>query len=85
VRRHAGTEGFRPALRYTGQEVSTLVNLANEGHGLTLLPETTLRRPGVTSVPVREPRLCHRMELIHAALARDSPAANLAAMLSGAR
>jgi DNA-binding transcriptional LysR family regulator len=82
IRRHAGTGVFKPALRYTGEDVTTLINLAAEGHGLTLLPETVLRPGGITSVQVAQPRLCHRMELIHTALPRRSPAADLAAILS---
>ena len=82
IRRHAGVEGFRPALRYTGTDVMSLINLAAQGHGLTLLPETVLRDRGVTAVQVDTPRLCHRMELIHTALPNRSPAATLALLLS---
>jgi DNA-binding transcriptional LysR family regulator len=83
IRRHAGTAGFKPAFRYTGQDLKTLINLAAAGHGLTLLPETAVRDQGVTAVHVALPRLCHRLELIHAALPKRSPAAALAAILSG--
>jgi DNA-binding transcriptional LysR family regulator len=83
IRRHAGTEGFRPALRYAGTDVLTLIGLAVGGQGLTLLPESALVGTGVTSVPIAQPRLSHRVELIHAALAKRSPAAALAAILSG--
>lgn len=82
IRRHAGTDGFSPALRYPGADVMTLIQLAAAGHGLTLLPETVLRDGGITTVRVTAPRLCHRMELIHTALPKLSPAATLAAMLS---
>ncbi|MDX6418766.1 MAG: hypothetical protein QOG28_3386 [Trebonia sp.] len=82
IRRHAGPGAFKPALRYTGEDVTTLINLAAEGHGLTLLPETILRRGDITSVHVAQPRLCHRTELIHTALPNRSPAADLAAILS---
>jgi DNA-binding transcriptional LysR family regulator len=82
IRRHADTEGFRPALRYTGADVMSLIELVAAGHGLTLLPETVLRRGGITAVHVTQPRLCHRMELIHTALPMRSPAAALAAILS---
>jgi DNA-binding transcriptional LysR family regulator len=82
IRRHAGTDGFNPALRYTGEDVMSLIQLAAGGHGLTLLPETVLRDSGITTVHVAAPRVCHRMELIHTALPRHSPAAALAAMLS---
>jgi DNA-binding transcriptional LysR family regulator len=82
IRRHARTEGFRPALRYTGADVMSLISLAAAGHGLTLLPETVLRDSGITSVRVALPRLYHRVELLHAALPRRSPAAALTEILS---
>ena len=82
IRRHAGVEGFRPALRYDGEDVMTLINLAAAGHGLTLLPEPVLRAPGITTVRVTEPRVSHRVELLHAALHADSPAAALADILT---
>ena len=82
IRRHADTAGFKPAFRYAGADVTTLINLATQGHGLTLLPETVLGDRTITSVQVAQPRLCHRMELIHTALPRRSPAATLAAILS---
>ena len=75
-------DGFKPALRYAGEDVTTLINLAATGHGLTLLPESVLSDRGVTSVRVAQPRLSHRMELIHTALPKRSPAAALAAILS---
>jgi DNA-binding transcriptional LysR family regulator len=83
IRRHAATEGFRPGLRYTGQDTATLIGLALAGHGLTLLPETAVRLAGVTAVPVRTPRLRHRTELLHTALPDGSPAVWLAAALAG--
>lgn len=83
IRRHAGTEGFRPAFRYTGTDVITLLNFATTGHGLTLLPAKVLSNSGITSVAVAQPRLTHRVELIHAALPKSSPAAALATILSG--
>ena len=82
IRRHAGTSGFRPAFRYTGEDVLTLIALATAGHGLTLLPENALRVSGITSVQVAQPRLSHRVELLHAALPKTSPASALAAILS---
>jgi DNA-binding transcriptional LysR family regulator len=82
IRRRAGTGEFTPTLHYTGQDVITLINLASAGHGLTLLPETALSLRAITTVPVTTPRLCHRMELIHTALPKHSPAATLAALLS---
>lgn len=82
IRRHADTDGFKPSFRYTGTDLATLLNLAAAGHGLTLLPETTLRDKGITSVHVAQPRLTHRIELLHAAQSKPSPAVALAAILS---
>ena len=82
IRRHAGTEGFKPAFRYTGTDAMTLISLAAAGHGLTLLPKSLLSGRDITSVQVAEPRLSHRVELIHAAIQKRSPAAALAAILS---
>jgi DNA-binding transcriptional LysR family regulator len=83
IRRRAGTEGFKPAMCYAGEDVTTLLNLAATGHGLTLLPESVLSDRGTTNVRVTQPRLRHRTELIHTALPKRSPAAALAAILSG--
>jgi DNA-binding transcriptional LysR family regulator len=82
IRRHAATEGFKPGLHYAGEDVLTLMSLVAAGHGLTLLPESILRRTDITGLPVSQPRLSHRVELLHAALPKGSPAATLAAMLS---
>jgi len=82
IRRHAGTEGFRPALHYTGADVTTLLNLAAAAHGLTLLPEQFLGVAKIRTVSVIQPRLSHRVELLHAALPADSPATALAAILT---
>jgi DNA-binding transcriptional LysR family regulator len=81
IRRHAGVEGFWPALRYEGSDTLTLIRLATAGHGLTLLPEPALPA-GITAVTVTTPRVLHRIELIHGTLRESSPAAELAAILS---
>jgi DNA-binding transcriptional LysR family regulator len=81
IRRQAGVDGFRPAFRYAGADVLSLLRLAAAGHGLTLLPEPALPA-GVTAVPVTTPRVVHRIELIHGTLRESSPAAELAAILS---
>jgi DNA-binding transcriptional LysR family regulator len=82
IRRHAGTEGFKPALHYTGADITTLLNLAAAAHGLTLLPEKSLGATGITAVNVTHPRVSHRVELLHPALRPDSPAAVLADILT---
>jgi DNA-binding transcriptional LysR family regulator len=82
IRRHAATEGFRPAFRYTGTEIATLLNLAATGHGLTLLPEPVLRRARVTAILVTTPRMSNRIELLHTSLPPSAPAADLVAILT---
>jgi DNA-binding transcriptional LysR family regulator len=62
-----GGRGFRPSLRYDGTDVRTLTALAAAGHGLTLLPRSAATGvPGAVAVPVTEPRLVHRTELVYA-------------------
>jgi DNA-binding transcriptional LysR family regulator len=82
IRRMSGTEGFRPALRYEGTDITTLLNLAAAAHGLTLLPVTAVSHPGITAKAVRSPRVTHRVELIHGTLATRSAGQRLAALLS---
>ena len=81
IRRHAGVDGFRPALRYAGSDVLSLLRLAAAGHGLTLLPVPVLPA-GITAIPVTTPQVVHRIELIHGTLRDSSPAAELAAILT---
>jgi DNA-binding transcriptional LysR family regulator len=81
IRRHACVDGFRPALRYAGSDLLSLIRLAAAGLGLTLLPERALP-VGITAIPVSTPRVVHRTELIHGSLRESSPAAELAAILS---
>ncbi|WP_330347990.1 LysR family transcriptional regulator [Streptomyces sp. NBC_00582] len=62
-----GGGGFRPALRYDGTDVRLLTTLAATGHGLALLPRSAAAGvPGAVAVPVTEPHLVHRTELVHA-------------------
>jgi DNA-binding transcriptional LysR family regulator len=63
-----GGHGFRPALRYDGTDVRTLTALAAAGHGLTLLPESATDVAGTVAVPLTQPRVVHRTELVHAGL-----------------
>ncbi|MDX3312106.1 LysR family transcriptional regulator [Streptomyces sp. ME08-AFT2] len=63
-----GGIGFRPALRYDGCDVRLLTALAAAGHGLTLLPRSAAAGvQGAVAVPVVEPRVVHRVEIVHAA------------------
>ncbi|KKD05439.1 LysR family transcriptional regulator [Streptomyces sp. WM6386] len=78
-----GGHGFRPALRYDGTDVRTLTALATAGRGLTLLPRSAATGiPGTVAVPVTEPRVVHRTELVHAGVLRGAAAA-LADVLTG--
>jgi DNA-binding transcriptional LysR family regulator len=88
IRRHASTDGFRPAFRYSGTDLLTLIRLAAAGHGLTLLPATVLpvlAPTGLAAVPVSAPKVSHRLELIRGALRESSPSAELAALVSAPR
>ena len=82
IRRLAGVDGFRPALRYDGSDAASLIQLAAAGHGLILLPETALPESGIIAVPLASPRLVHRVELVHGTLREGSPAAELEALLA---
>jgi DNA-binding transcriptional LysR family regulator len=82
IRRLAGVDGFRPAFRYDGSDVTSLIRLAAAGHGLTVLPDTALPATGITAVRVASPRVVHRVELVHGTLREGSPAAELAALLA---
>jgi DNA-binding transcriptional LysR family regulator len=82
IRRLAGVEGFRPAFRYDGSDVMSLIRLASAGHGLILLPESALPSTGIAAVRVASPRVVHRVELVHGPLREGSPAAELAALLA---
>ncbi|MES5818645.1 LysR family transcriptional regulator [Streptomyces sp. RG80] len=78
-----GGHGFRPALRYDGTDVRTLTALAAAGRGLTLLPRAAATGvPGTVAVPVTQPRVVHRTELVYAGSPRGAAAA-LAAALTG--
>ncbi|GHC55599.1 LysR family transcriptional regulator [Streptomyces flavofungini] len=79
-----GLGGFRPALRYEGTDVRTLTALAAAGHGLVLLPESAAAAPGTVGVPLTEPRVVHRTELVHAG-APHGPAEVFAARLDVTR
>jgi DNA-binding transcriptional LysR family regulator len=67
------TDGFRPRIRHSGTDLTGLAALAAADHGLTALPMSLAATlPGVTAVPVEEPRLVHRTELVHAAHPSDA-------------
>lgn len=81
VRRVAGADGFRAALRYEGTDTLSLIALAAAGHGLTLLPAQVVAAGEEAAVRVAEPRLVHRVEIVHGTLREGSPAAVLASSL----
>jgi DNA-binding transcriptional LysR family regulator len=89
VRRVAGVEGFRPAIRYDGTDAAALAALAAAGHGLTLLPLAAMPAAvaaaglAVSSVPVTQPPVVHRVEVVGAAARPGSPAAELIRLLTG--
>ena len=56
----ARADGFRPALRYDGLDVSGLLALVAHAQGLALLPA----RVAASGVPVVSPPLVHRTELL---------------------
>ncbi len=85
IRAAAGLDSLRAGLRYEGADLVVLLGLIASGHGLSLLPGSTVTTvEGVVGVPVSEPRLVHRVELLHAAarIAGGEPAARLAAILT---
>ncbi|MGW1274250.1 LysR family transcriptional regulator, partial [Streptomyces sp. NPDC002491] len=70
-------------LRYDGCDVRLLTALAAAGHGLTLLPRSVAEGvPGTVAVPVVEPRVVHRVEIVHAATPPDGAARALTEALA---
>jgi DNA-binding transcriptional LysR family regulator len=70
-----GGGAFRPALRYDGTDIRVLIALAAAGHGLTLLPRSVATGvPGAVAVPLTEPRVVHRTELVHGGTPRGAAA-----------
>ena len=76
-----GGRGFRPALRYDGTDVRVLTGLAAAGHGLAVLPRTAATGvAGAVAVPLTEPRIVHRIELVYAGTPTGAAAALVAAL-----
>ncbi|MFF5231514.1 LysR family transcriptional regulator [Dactylosporangium sp. NPDC000521] len=67
LRALAHTGGFREGFAYQGTDTGGLLALVAAGAGLALLPGP-LTHPGVAGVPVTQPRLVHRTELVHGSL-----------------
>lgn len=74
------SDALRPAFTYTGTDLHTLLTLVATGHGLAVLPASVVRREYAV-VPLTNPRLVHRIELLHGYLAEPAAVA-LAAVLS---
>jgi DNA-binding transcriptional LysR family regulator len=81
LRAVARTDGLRAGAGYDGGDVRTLLMLAAAGHGLTLVPASAARFPGLAGVRLAEPRIVHRVELLHAHLP-PGPSGDLAAALT---
>lgn len=65
LRAAAGSDGFRATLSYPCTDVLCLVRMVASGHGLALLPHRPELSTGwITAVPIVEPRLVHRTELL---------------------
>ncbi|WP_323185453.1 LysR family transcriptional regulator [Kitasatospora sp. NBC_01287] len=76
-------DGFHPRIRHRGTDLHGLAALAAAGHGLVALPlPLAAALPGVAAVPVAEPRLVHRTELLHPA-EPTAAARRLADLLTG--
>ncbi|PBC80340.1 DNA-binding transcriptional regulator, LysR family [Streptomyces sp. 2112.3] len=66
LRAAAQSDGFGHQLTYTGTDIRGLSVLVAAGAGLTVaaLPAAG-ELPGIVAVPITEPRLVHRTELLH--------------------
>jgi DNA-binding transcriptional LysR family regulator len=83
LRAAGGGRGFRTALRYDGTDLRILTALAAAGHGLTLLPQRAASGvPGAVAVPLVEPRVVHRTELVLTGTPRGAAARALEALVA---
>ncbi|MFD9210905.1 hypothetical protein ACFVZM_32045 [Streptomyces sioyaensis] len=66
LRAAALSDGFGHRLTYTGTDIRGLSALVAAGAGLTVasLP-TAGGLPGIAAVPITEPRIVHRTEVLH--------------------
>ncbi|REK87702.1 LysR family transcriptional regulator [Streptomyces inhibens] len=76
-------DGFPPRIRHRGTDLHGLAALATAGHGLAALPLPLAATLGGAAIPVKEPRLVHRIELVHPANP-TGPARQLADLITGA-
>ncbi|MFI5909155.1 LysR family transcriptional regulator [Dactylosporangium sp. NPDC051541] len=77
LRALARAEGFRNGLAYPGTDAAVFWALIAAGAGLALVPEPALT-PGLRGVPVTEPRLVHRTDLVHGSLTTPAAAVRAA-------
>lgn len=77
-----GQGGYRASLHYDGTDTRALLSLTAAGNGLALLPQSVLTaQPGIAAVPIDQPRLVHRAELLHSPIL-TGPARLLATALA---
>lgn len=77
-----GQGAYRTSMHYDGTDTQALLSLTAAGNGLALLPQSALTaHPGIAAVPISEPRLVHRVELLHSPTL-TGPARLLAAALA---
>ncbi len=83
LRLAAESDGIRAAIGYAGADILSLLSLVAAGHGLAVLPASIPRLVDeVVTVGLQNPRLVHRVELLHGSA--DQPTAQaLAAVLRG--
>ncbi|MFG1807970.1 LysR family transcriptional regulator [Streptomyces sp. NPDC049040] len=77
----AATPGAYPAgLGYAGGDARVLHELVGAGHGLAVLPRSAA---GPAAVPLTEPHLVHRVEVVHGAAASPAATRYAAALAAG--
>lgn len=81
LRAAAGSGSFPSSLLYEGADVGPLVELVAAGHGLAALPRAAVAG-GVAALPIRSPRLVHRVEVLHVR-GLDAAGAELVDALTG--
>jgi DNA-binding transcriptional LysR family regulator len=85
IRRAVGAERLPACAAYTGADLAGLLALVAVGAGLTLLPAWTVAgRPDIAAVPVAEPRLEYRTEILSGVTAATGAAGHALAQLLGA-
>lgn len=73
-------DGFRASLTCDGGDLRLLIDLVGAGHGLAVLPAGLVREAGLVEVPIGEPRVVHRTELLHPRTPDPASASFIAAL-----